>query len=336
MFEPDGTISSSSLSSLHVRRRTPPRARAMPIAPRWRQVTPFQRKVYDAISTIPRGKVTTYKDLARAVGCGSTQAVGQALKRNPLGPVRARSARRCVADVFPGLVPTDRAVPSCDRLRPRPGWLQRTIGPLQFHAAHEARHATCGRRADECWRTSCACCRARLLQCHHFCAPRCKAIHVIHRLLYAMQHACTVRNVQSACNFLAVISLVAQSITQSLCKSQGSHRQAAPQLPCAPAAGVLRPGAWRSSAPRVHHSSHRHSRRDALGSCWGLGRRTTAVCPAHSRGLAHGSPLPQTPRTWLLLLDLRCPAYACHCALGACVGSTGCVRRRLRSSRRTH
>ena len=49
-------------------------------------VTPFQQRVYDATSRIPRGKVTTYKLLACEIDCGSSQAVGQALRRNPFAP----------------------------------------------------------------------------------------------------------------------------------------------------------------------------------------------------------------------------------------------------------
>jgi methylated-DNA-[protein]-cysteine S-methyltransferase len=51
-----------------------------------RPPTAFEEKVYDAVRLIPRGKVTTYALLARAVGCGSSQAIGQALKRNIYAP----------------------------------------------------------------------------------------------------------------------------------------------------------------------------------------------------------------------------------------------------------
>ena len=51
-----------------------------------RPPTKFESRVYEAISQIPKGKVTTYKELARYLGCGSNQAVGQALKRNPFAP----------------------------------------------------------------------------------------------------------------------------------------------------------------------------------------------------------------------------------------------------------
>ena len=50
------------------------------------KVTVFQKKVYDATSKIPKGKVSTYKLVAEYIGCRSAQAVGQALKRNPFAP----------------------------------------------------------------------------------------------------------------------------------------------------------------------------------------------------------------------------------------------------------
>lgn len=46
--------------------------------------TPFQKKVWSAASAVPRGRVVTYGELARALKCGSPRAVGQALKANPL------------------------------------------------------------------------------------------------------------------------------------------------------------------------------------------------------------------------------------------------------------
>jgi len=35
---------------------------------------------------VPEGKVTTYGRLGRFLGCGSAQAIGQALRRNPFAP----------------------------------------------------------------------------------------------------------------------------------------------------------------------------------------------------------------------------------------------------------
>jgi len=49
--------------------------------------TPFQTRVYAALKTVPRGRVTTYGLLARLLGCGSAQAVGQALRQNPFAPI---------------------------------------------------------------------------------------------------------------------------------------------------------------------------------------------------------------------------------------------------------
>ena len=48
--------------------------------------TPFQAKVYAALACIPPGFVTTYGTLAKMLGCGSSQAVGQALRKNPFAP----------------------------------------------------------------------------------------------------------------------------------------------------------------------------------------------------------------------------------------------------------
>ena len=49
-------------------------------------LTPFRAKVLDALCQVPRGKVTTYKYLSNQVNCGSSQAIGQALKHNPFAP----------------------------------------------------------------------------------------------------------------------------------------------------------------------------------------------------------------------------------------------------------
>jgi methylated-DNA-[protein]-cysteine S-methyltransferase len=51
-----------------------------------RPPTEFENRVYDLISTIPQGKVSTYALVAKALNCGSNQAVGQALRRNPFAP----------------------------------------------------------------------------------------------------------------------------------------------------------------------------------------------------------------------------------------------------------
>lgn len=50
------------------------------------KVTPFQRRVYDAALKIPRGRISTYAELGRFLGCASARAIGQALRRNPFAP----------------------------------------------------------------------------------------------------------------------------------------------------------------------------------------------------------------------------------------------------------
>lgn len=51
-----------------------------------RPPTSFEEKVYDAVRLIPKGRITTYRDLGKYIGCRSAQAIGQALKRNPYAP----------------------------------------------------------------------------------------------------------------------------------------------------------------------------------------------------------------------------------------------------------
>ena len=49
-------------------------------------MTIISLKVYQLCSKIPKGKVTTYKDIALALGVKGYQAVGQVLKKNPYAP----------------------------------------------------------------------------------------------------------------------------------------------------------------------------------------------------------------------------------------------------------
>lgn len=51
-----------------------------------RNPTEFEKRVYKQLGKVPCGKVTTYAELGHALGCGSAQAIGQALKRNPYAP----------------------------------------------------------------------------------------------------------------------------------------------------------------------------------------------------------------------------------------------------------
>ena len=50
------------------------------------QKNDFAHKIYIALLTIPRGKVTTYKALANAVGTNAYRAVGSAMHKNPYAP----------------------------------------------------------------------------------------------------------------------------------------------------------------------------------------------------------------------------------------------------------
>jgi methylated-DNA-[protein]-cysteine S-methyltransferase len=52
----------------------------------WRAQSAFRQAVYRALCRVAPGQVTTYAALARAVGCRSPRAVGQALRRNPFAP----------------------------------------------------------------------------------------------------------------------------------------------------------------------------------------------------------------------------------------------------------
>ena len=43
----------------------------------------FSEKVYKLVKEIPRGKVSTYKEIGRALNCKAYRAVGNALNKNP-------------------------------------------------------------------------------------------------------------------------------------------------------------------------------------------------------------------------------------------------------------
>jgi len=43
----------------------------------------FDEKCYQLLQRVPEGRVTTYKELAEAVGIRAYRAVGQAMNRNP-------------------------------------------------------------------------------------------------------------------------------------------------------------------------------------------------------------------------------------------------------------
>lgn len=45
----------------------------------------FAQQIYTLLKTVPRGKVTTYKALAHALGSHAYRAVGQLMRHNPYG-----------------------------------------------------------------------------------------------------------------------------------------------------------------------------------------------------------------------------------------------------------
>ena len=51
-----------------------------------KMVTQFQDKVYSLCKKVPKGKVTTYKELAKAMKSRAYRAVGSALNKNPFAP----------------------------------------------------------------------------------------------------------------------------------------------------------------------------------------------------------------------------------------------------------
>lgn len=88
----------------------------LPLAP---QGTDFQRRVWQALSTIPFGETRCYAEIAEQLGCkGGQRAVGAANGRNPLAIV----------------VPCHRVIGSDGRLTGYAGG----IGRKQWLLAHEA------------------------------------------------------------------------------------------------------------------------------------------------------------------------------------------------------
>jgi methylated-DNA-[protein]-cysteine S-methyltransferase len=50
-------------------------------------VESFNERVWEKMRRIPRGKVTTYKELAKAMKTKAYRAVGNACRRNPYAPI---------------------------------------------------------------------------------------------------------------------------------------------------------------------------------------------------------------------------------------------------------
>ncbi len=62
----------------------------MPVYPhKMKQKKPallFSEKCYELLRNVPRGKVTTYKEIAKALNTKACRAVGNAMNKNPYAP----------------------------------------------------------------------------------------------------------------------------------------------------------------------------------------------------------------------------------------------------------
>jgi len=47
----------------------------------------FNERCYELLRKVPKGKITTYKELAHALNTGAYRAVGNAMNKNPYAPV---------------------------------------------------------------------------------------------------------------------------------------------------------------------------------------------------------------------------------------------------------
>ncbi|MEK7203221.1 MAG: MGMT family protein, partial [Patescibacteria group bacterium] len=50
-----------------------------------RKITNFQKRVYELCKKVPKGKVTTYGEIAEKMGTKAYRAVGKALNKNTFG-----------------------------------------------------------------------------------------------------------------------------------------------------------------------------------------------------------------------------------------------------------
>ncbi|MAG91558.1 cysteine methyltransferase [Candidatus Woesearchaeota archaeon] len=55
----------------------------------------FNEKIYSELKKVPKGKVTTYKALAKKIGTKAYRAVGRAMRNNPYAP--KVPCHRCVS-----------------------------------------------------------------------------------------------------------------------------------------------------------------------------------------------------------------------------------------------
>jgi len=57
----------------------------------------FSKRVWELTKKIPKGKVSTYKEIAKAIGTKAYRAIGNALKKNPY-PIRIPCHRVVCSD----------------------------------------------------------------------------------------------------------------------------------------------------------------------------------------------------------------------------------------------
>ena len=62
-----------------------------------RKPTEFEMAVYQAVSLIPMGKVSSYGRIAQKISRGTPRSVGSALAKNPFAP------KNCLIRIEPGL-----------------------------------------------------------------------------------------------------------------------------------------------------------------------------------------------------------------------------------------
>jgi methylated-DNA-[protein]-cysteine S-methyltransferase len=50
------------------------------------QISEFHKRCYSLLKKVPKGKITTYKEIAKALNSKAYRAVGQAMNKNPFAP----------------------------------------------------------------------------------------------------------------------------------------------------------------------------------------------------------------------------------------------------------
>ncbi len=72
--------------ALSLNARLPIIGSGKPFNERGGEMKKFADKAYDLLRKVPAGRVTTYREIAHALGTKAYRGVGQAMKRNPYAP----------------------------------------------------------------------------------------------------------------------------------------------------------------------------------------------------------------------------------------------------------